>query len=410
MVKRYLWGWHAMSNTYMKTGKMKLTIKTPTSIREPYELNNRQYLYDDRKKVVYYIDEVKLCKLLERKGKLEEFVKFLQADNKKLSTIDWLKANLKIASLDAPDVKAIFKASTKQGVKVTGATDKPAVARNTIFPALRDARGNCYIPGSSIKGLVRSAILFKLLNDDEAFRNRVRERIESSMRGKSIDKDVLTKADQMLEDALLLMKGQDGKLLDGSLASVMRGIQCSDTMSSSNVRTEILQKIDITQKREGATKLNPLSVFRECLLPDSTFEFAMSLDTRYTSNVGIHSIEDMVGCLQDFSNYLNSLMRGAFKEQEEEYKLFAPLAKEASNGYLGGNTSFLHKTLLAIIFKGKEHKQMRYEFIKNLLHQSFGARPKMAKEDAVISPRVLKCTRWNGKYWLVGGVHIGKYE
>ena len=280
--------------------------------------------------------------------------------------------------------------------------------------------GTPFIPGSSIKGVIRTAILYDLLNKNREIKKRYWNEIKSlrsSMKSaqinkyliNGINKDINKKATN-LEVALLhklnLVNKENKPIKQfNAVCSVMRGISVGDSEHINQaVPMEVLQKIDLGLNKDvDAGKEMP--VFRECILPKAKFNFQLKIDKTMTKEIGINSIDDLLRMLQNYFDFVNDIFKSAFGKRCEH--LFDEI--NGGNIYLGSNTGFLTKTLVMAL---ADRKEEAVDFIRDLLDMNFNQKDVKhnGKNDTNISPRTLKATKYKGNTILMGVAKIYKDE
>ena len=394
---------------WLETAEMNIEIVTPTSVATDETLGPLLYLYNPKTSEVFYLKTIEWFRYLNRKRILNQYETLMERPPRSVSLYEWLVDRVGAHGVtDAGLGSAVLGKSVAHKKNLRTRTTK---SLNDIKPHIRLLDGRIYIPGSSIKGMIRQAILFDLLQKDLKLKasiwGDIKQQIDSLRTGNvrfGRVKSELRKIEGRIVERLL-HKLKDGKkqgldytklpLRNAGLADVLSGLQCSDAMPVGDVRTEILQKVDLTM--DPAHDKNFISVFRESIVPGSKFTFRLSIDTYKMSLIGIHSIADVEKCILNYYDFLNSVLYSKFKQLHGN--VFT-LQKEAS-AYLGGNVGFNHKSLLLALAPSTADAT---NLIKVILNESFRKRPKNKPEP--FSPRTLKGTMYNGQIYLTGGVRI----
>ncbi len=130
-----------------------------------------RWLSDKTRQVERERDNQRLSELM-RNFTLVQFVRTELGDNQLASTIERNLSNLSLYVLSCPSL---------DGLKLTGRT--PRVQRKkTIATALKTGTQQLYIPGSSLKGLLRTALLFAVLTEaDAGFINTIVQKIQNAL-------------------------------------------------------------------------------------------------------------------------------------------------------------------------------------------------------------------------------------
>jgi CRISPR type III-A-associated RAMP protein Csm5 len=103
--------------------------------------------------LVYLIDNDKLCEYIAEKNKIEEYVNYFNTtNNNEISIKDFLGNHKIVPTID--ELKKMAKG-------ITNMPDKDKSKNKFI----QNGNGKHFIPGSSIKGAIRNAVLWKILSD-----------------------------------------------------------------------------------------------------------------------------------------------------------------------------------------------------------------------------------------------------
>ncbi|MFR2874485.1 MAG: RAMP superfamily CRISPR-associated protein [Veillonella atypica] len=149
--------------------QLSLTIVSPTNIGGPEKLTTKDYMYNYDAGEVYLLNNYEWFRFLARHNKLAEFEIYMQNEMVRpngRTMYDWAKNTIGATQLTkdvlGPAIGSIMKSSIyNEGRKNS---------LNDITPQIRGANGEVYIPGSSIKGVIDSAIISHMLHRDARFR------------------------------------------------------------------------------------------------------------------------------------------------------------------------------------------------------------------------------------------------
>ena len=406
MVWAYGLGW-IMSNR-IDHAQLSLTIVSPTNIGGPETLTTKDYMYNYHTGEVYLLNNYEWFCFLERHNKLAEFEVYMQNEmvrSNGRTMYDWAKQALGTAQLTrdvlGPAVHSVMKATAyNQGLKNS---------LNDIIPQIRGVDGRVYIPGSSIKGVIDSAIISHMLRTNSKFRSSVQQQLEDLLYKYSVNKNdkrrakreissILWKVNDLITNQISVLVDKNGRQFKGILASAFRGISVSDAMSNHIIQTEVLKKEDAGVDEDGT---HSISVNRECILPNQTLSFTLTLDTAMTKEIGITSIDQVLEILQQDFDATHELLISKFtKVNSSVFK-----ALEPANAFIGGNTGFIQKTVIMAAFTDDINKGV--EVIRALLDVNF-QKAGHDRKDKFMAPRAIKLVKWNGHYYEMGGIRIGR--
>lgn len=401
MVWAYGLGW-IMSNR-IDHAQLSLTIVSPTNIGGSETLTTKDYMYNYDAGEVYLLNNYEWFRFLARHNKLAEFEIYMQNEMVRpngRTMYDWAKNTIGSSQLTkdvlGPAIGSIIKSSIyNEGRKNS---------LNDITPQIRGANGEVYIPGSSIKGVIGSAIISHMLRNNKAFRSNVQRELRKVLdvykrkNAGSLFKDIFKMVNQAIIKHIHVLTNNDGKPLKGILASAFRGISVSDAMPMSAIQTEVLKKEDSCVDEDGT---HEISVHRECILPNQKFFFTLTLDTAITKGIGITSVDQVLEILQEDFDATHELLSSKFKKVSPS--IFKAL--EPANAYIGSNTGFVQKTIIMAAFTDNEETGI--DIIRAILDVKF-QKAKHANKDYLMAPRAIKLVKWNGHYYEMGGIHIGR--
>ena len=401
MVWAYGLGW-IMSNR-IDHAQLSLTIVSPTNIGGSETLTTKDYMYNYDAGEVYLLNNYEWFRFLARHNKLSEFEIYMQNEMVRpngRTMYDWAKNTIGSSQLTkdvlGPAIGSIIKSSIyNEGRKNS---------LNDITPQIRGANGEVYISGSSIKGVIDSAIISHMLRNNKAFRSNVQRELRKVLdvykrkNAGSLFKDIFKMVNQAIIKHIHVLTNNDGKPLKGILASAFRGISVSDAMPMSAIQTEVLKKEDSCVDEDGT---HEISVHRECILPNQKFFFTLTLDTAITKGIGITSVDQVLEILQEDFDATHELLSSKFKKVSPS--IFKAL--EPANAYIGSNTGFVQKTIIMAAFTDNEETGI--DIIRAILDVKF-QKAKHANNDHFMAPRAIKLVKWNGHYYEMGGIHIGR--
>ena len=247
----------------------KVTLKTlgPIFIGSGQTLRKSMYLHKNQQ--VSIIDETKFIQILDKVGKYDLFLEGMEK-NPHLNLRDFLDKN-KITSTSF--VKYTLPVNSFKGT---------ARRLNDLSLFVRDGNGDAYIPGSSLKGALRTCILEKIKDDN-------------------------------------------------ANNEIFKNLSVSDSSIIDNNSFEVYQKVDYTSPKKTP---NSLSLYRECIKPDVEICFTLSLGDCIT----IEQIQE--GIRKTYSHYHYN-WAGNIKEPQ----IHPENDKGRCLLYLGGGAGFVSKTL-----------------------------------------------------------------
>jgi CRISPR-associated protein Csm5 len=186
----------------------------------------------------YIVDEEKLGLFLKDHGLVDSFVEAARRGPIKLKEFIGLKKGGSIS----PALREISRYS------VPGGLDHIQEFR----PFVRDGKGQVYLPGTAIKGVFRTAFLYKMLLDDQRLKEKVSGEAESNLsklQGPRKEREKKGYSSKWLQSDLL-EKYSLSNAKKGPNTDILRCLKISDAYPTAGCETRVI-KIRFLSKRSG---------------------------------------------------------------------------------------------------------------------------------------------------------------
>ncbi len=380
-------------NFQQEVGRLCLQIITPVYIGDGTKLTAKDYFYSSKEQKAYFFNVRKWHQFIYQHGLFSAYEKYISNVHDKRNLLTWLEEH----DFTLEDVKDIITSESFATVNIINVEKKNTL--NDVDKHVHQLDGSLYVPGSSIKGAFRSAILHALLKKKPAIKNRYWQLVNAEINKpyfnprKSLNR-LTTNLENDLLHTLQLEEKHKPVPSNNAVCSSLRGLQVSDTLRSENIQVAILQKIDAGFNKFGKAGFHPLPIFKECMLPGAKLMFDVKLDKAMMATVGINSIDDLLSITQQYVDEIIRILKDAFKKEHPDP--FCGI--DAANIFVGGNVGFHSKTLLALLAPDDNTAK---NTIKVLLNKEFPKHEHIIY-DKFASPRLLKCTIYNGELLMMG--------
>lgn len=359
---------------FLKQYRISLELIGPVHIGSGKSLRKSQWIINREKNEAVILDSRKLMELLEKRNLLDRFVEYnFQAKSIPLGL--WLREN-NVSNRDILSIAAYT-------LDIKGVNLKSVIDMNLT---MKDAYGNPYIPGTSLKGAVRTAILAKKVRDGRFDEREIISEIQQ-YHGKN-PKAFLRREAMGLQTEMLHTKEFDGRNRNNAVNDCMSGIRISDSNAAALSDLTLCQKIDI--RKDGSDSELPL--VRECIKPGTKFDFLLTIDATETDIDAAYIKEAINEFLKDY----NQLFLGEF-EEEELYR--------DNVIYLGGGVGFPSKTVLNQVLRKREN---RVDLVARTIDNVLPMKMKRHSKDKFkgVSPSVVKLTEVNGMLTQMGSCRV----
>lgn len=332
-----------------KVYRMSLTTLSPIFINSGEILNKTAYTYNADKGIVNIINNKKLISFLKEKGKFDFFL--YECINGKFDLSNFFTSNNIINYMDL-DIY-LYKIKTYSDI-----SEKLIInnEHHNISTFIKSENGCPYIPGSSIKGSIRTAIIYgEILNNKDKYSDifeNLLNKYQSSKDLRNTERTILYKSD--------------------ILNKMFRYIQVSDTNDVDISNLYISQRHDVVaHKNEG----HDLPIFMEVLKPGVTLYFNLTMDNHYSINNLLKYFNNIYNNENNNTFYNDYLSLSTLLQEKmvNKYPLFDDsLIKEKPNIFIGGANGFLTKSIIYAIRKKKnEDVKIKRESIVNYMKKYF---------------------------------------
>ncbi len=365
--------------------RLDITLRAlaPVFIGSGEQLNKKEYIFDRRKGLICFPDFPRLVDFLRSRSMLSKYEAFLTQPRQ-----NDFRAFLEENNILASDYSSFVSYSIAAG--------EAARAENfrEVLTFIKDSQGHPYIPGSSLKGAIRTALAAHLLKKGDWERDRRNiEGVDSTVPPRKY----LARESSTLEKEIFYKLGirnpKDGKEIFSPINDVMQGIRISDSAALSFENLTLTGKYD--RKPDGTVTLLP--IFRECLLPGTEAHLQMTLDLPMLAQVGLNA-EVIEAALHGFADEHYAHFEQYFAELPED----APVAsKEGVDIILGGGAGYVSKTLTYNLFPQRDKA---VPLTAKIMAKQFPPRHGHSKDASQykVSPHILKTTMYGGEYYQMG--------
>ena len=315
-----------------------------------------------------------------KKGLALEFRKFMLGEKKPLG--QWLQNNgfsvtelerIKRYELDAGD---FFIPSDRNPDRTKPPKD--------IAAFIKDPYGSPYVPGSSLKGAVRSALLAHLVKSNPSRFEEVIDDLERGNDGEGKRDRYLSKTTREMEEKAFHTLGRNEKRTGDAVNSVMAGLIVSDSKPLSLKQLTLCQKIDVTL--DGNEK--GLPILREMLKPSTIIEFQITIDTTLFP----YDMDTIVKALNEFNSVYYDRFGAKFNRGDPQPGII----------WVGGGAGYATKTVVYSLFDEPTALRVADRVFNNTLGKNYLTHHHNKDIGMGTAPHIYKCTRYQGTLYDVG--------
>lgn len=341
---------------HLQVFSLTLTVRGLLHIGNGQKLPKKEYLFNNRKGVVSFLNEQAFFDLLIRLQLVDAFERFCFYGRGDLYSFLFQECHL---------TQEQVQPAIRYQIQAGDALDANHTLQD-IWRFMRNANGDAYVPGSSVKGAFRTALLFQRIKEDTSF--------HEFERGKLPEENYL--------HTLHLTNRSEN-----AVNSLMRGIQISDSAVIPDSCMTLASKNDAFIS--GAA--NAINLCRECLVAGTAIRFQLTLDQSVLQ--GAVTVDTILNALRKLDFYYKNTYQSHFKSPID--------AAEQPSGTvlrMGGGSGFFTKSL-AYPYLGEKNGLV---WVSNRLATSFRAHRHDEDPQLGISPRTMKYGRYRNKFYTFG--------
>ncbi len=343
--------------------KLILQTQGPVFIGTGSKLSKTEYCFLPNGKVISVLDDNKFINFLVEKNLINEYEAFVGQASSHPDHADLLRDFLKPNHITESNIKEF----TKFIIRAADALDSKHSLKE-VYLFVRNARGKLYIPGSSVKGALRTALLTSML-------------IHKPYNGSFTD----SKTAEILE-ASYLNRPHDGEK-PSPLNSIMRGLSISDSEPISQKNMILCKKNDLTAQNT----IKSINLVRECIRPKVTVKFSLTID----KNICVDWDKDYIlKCLEDSGKFFKKTYLPSFKS-------FTGYVPDAPLLFLGGGSGYYTKNIVYPA-KGEGQQQEAVEIVSRFMQKKFFKHHHQNDVQLGISPHTLKIAEYQNQKLLMG--------
>ena len=343
---------------FLKNYEFTLTVKGPVHIGDGKTLTKVDYFfYKDR---IYFPNLHKMFLCIKQMHLTSDYESFMYSARNDLTY--WLN--------DKSIISAVAEKCTDYSVALSKLPNLKSWKLSTF---IKDPYGNPYIPGSSLKGLIRTLFLAKEIVDNPDDYAEIERDIRRGIRNPRANRNNMLNRESSTLEEIAFHKLNCSDKRKNAVNDVFKGLIVSDSQPLSTNDLIVTEKIDYNVV--GNEK--PLPLYRESLVPNTQVKFNIAIDT----SIFNYTIDDILQAVKLFAEnyytYFSSNFRG--------------IKKPTSNTvWLGGGAGYVSKTIMYNLFGGDA-----YNIVSSVLNVTAKQHHHDKDKKKGVSPVTVKLTKYN---------------
>lgn len=361
-------------SSYQKTYRVRLKTVGPVFIGSGKDLSKKEYIFLENRTKIGVMDTEAFYMFLKKKGLSAQYEDFLLHE-KRMDLYSWLREN----NIKLQEIKPFLKYQIPMG----DLTMERGRAKWEVKEGLKDPYGQPYVPGSSLKGMLRTILLSKHILDGKLNGQTVGAIRNASQEMRPRRNTFLLRESKRAEAELLHTLNRNEKRLEDAVNDSLSGLIIGDSDPLRPDDLVLCQKVDV--HTDGTEK--SLNLMRECIRPGTVISFTITIDSKLCGETK----ESLSSAIENFDGMYQKDFLDAFGDN-------GILPDRAV--FIGGGSGFVSKTLVYPLF-GKKDGIM---FTQNVFDKTNVPREHKHNKDREygVSPHVLKCTKIDGRLYQMG--------
>ena len=338
---------------HLSSYDLYLVTKSPLHVGNGRSYTKTEYIFNPNTLDVGILDEYAFIRYLVENGLMDRYEKFILSDRGDKRLYPFLTQE---CGMTNKEIDSLIQYKLYAGY----ALDDTHTLKE-VYSFVRDTNGKAYIPGSSLKGALRTVILQQMILSDGG--------------SSSIDREI--PEGKYLNTLRCSLDRDTGLPKNDAVNSIMRGISISDSDIIPNSDFTISIKIDTDIHGYE----NAINLCRECVAPGVKIHFKLTLDSSVLHDTV--TADTLRIAISEYGRYYEKTYVSHFERPKDD----------SGESYrncivLGGGAGFFSKSL-AYPYLG-EIKALKY--VSDRLDYQFKNRSKNGKSDTSlgISPHMLK--------------------
>ncbi len=366
-----------MKYGHLERLRVELTVRSPLYIGSGEKLTAMEYILDNG---VVYVPSI--SEMIDdfshawQRGLMDDFMRFISAPGRQKQLASFLRE------------RRISLNPQPSWVRYTLRAQRDFSSMNTLLTFMRNSDGEAYIPGSSVKGALRTALIAARMND--ADKRRLRDELVSNPTGRraSAVEETLRVLPCRLDRDGIAPNRKD------AVNDLLKSVEISDSMPFAPESLTVCRRHWLSAAGEDRPGKAP--IFMECLRPGAGTAFYMTVDRSLWPEG-----EDALSTIRDALTEWDALCHRAVDDHFARSLAETGTMKGAPI-VLGGGTGFQRKSL---VYKTSAYPEDAAQLAHEVLRRQFTRGTRCSykpPQGAKTAPYMYKAARYEGEYWPLG--------
>lgn len=369
---------------YLKHYALELMTLSPVFIGNGKSFSKKEYLYDRNENTVSFLDLPRFYNGLTELGLADAYREYMLSPG---GDLRWF--------LRKQGVRKNQYADWILYTDRMGDMDQIEKTTKGILEFIKDPYGLPYIPGSSLKGALRTILATEHLLQNPEVAKEIADRVMQEPF--SDRKRYLSSAVRDMETKVFHRMLFGNTKLSDMVNDTLRGLIVGDSEPLQLRDLCLCRKIDCAV--DGTQ--HALPILRECLQPKVKITFPVTIDTRVCNLTG----KQLLDAVKKYYLYYQDVFLRHFAQSPPTYG-------NSTTFFLGGGSGYVSKMLMYAVL---DQEKRSVKTVSNVIDRTLGTKAKKEHghsrdESLGISPHMLKCTEYQGSLYQMGACSITKWK
>ncbi len=358
----------------IKNYTLRLTVLGALFVGSGERIAKSEYIADREAGKIFVMDEHKLLNGLQERRLFTAYTNAVMAAQSGKYSFD-----LFTFCRDNSIPRNVYSGWAKYAISISRSDD---LRKADIYSCVKDPYGLPYIPGSSIKGALRNAVLNAVIMRQRDRFSDIAQQTESET---FIKRAAYLKRQSGIVDERAfhtLNKDTDIKR-SNAVNSIFKGLRVGDSKPLSLNDIALCRKIDVLPDNSE----NKLNLYRECIKPKTVVECPVEID----AGIFPYSTDELIKMIREMYEMEDRMFLSKMPEAEPETGTLL---------YVGGGSGFISKTALYALYSDRNRAvNAAARVLDNVDSKNKGKKVGDHLNDPRkygVSPHTIKYTRYNG--------------
>ena len=307
--------------SFLERHNCVLEVMTPIHIGSGRKLGKREYIYDRNGARILIMNVPRIYEYCIARKKTADFERFFMGGREEKRDLRHFLIQAGLGEARFQDF-SLYQLPASASELFENRNGRTSFALSDLQTFMHDPYGLPYVPGTSIKGMLKSALLaFEMMRNSAGFSGLCKDLETAVMtpgpanRTKFLGREI-GRIEELAFKPIGSEQGSsddDGNDKGKDMHTQMSWISVGDSKPLKNTDLALCRKHDV--RTDG--KKNSINIFKECLRPGTRIEFDITIDTEHCA-YSIEAIKEALVLMNTLivRRFINRFDKSAVPEKE----------------------------------------------------------------------------------------------